>query len=53
MIGSTSMHFSKEYLIMIVAQALRSNLNTCDGDSWPEVMASEAVSCLIREGVIK
>ena len=40
-------------LIALVAKAFRNSGSTCDEDSWPEVMARDAVKCLRAEGVLK
>lgn len=35
-------------LIQLVAAALRNSGRTCDEDSWPEVMALEAVNAIAK-----
>ena len=52
-IGKTEETFDMKYLIMCVANSLRNSGSTCDEDSWPEVMAYEAVRCLNRMGALK
>lgn len=48
------MTFSQKYdeIIQIVADAMRDSGRTCDEDSWPIVMASEAVNALSKAGYL-
>lgn len=51
--GKTDFTFSRDFLISEVANSLRNSGRTCDEDSWSEVMAREALSCLWRLGALK
>ena len=37
-----------EGLIAIVAETFRNSGKTMDADSWPEIMAREAVNCIAK-----
>lgn len=51
--GKIETTYSDQYLIGVVAKAMRDSGRTCDADSWDMVMAWEAIAALKRLGVLK